>query len=76
MPRRFPIFQFPNVPLVTALVAGVLARATEGETARIAGVAARLALLVWSAEEVASGANWFRRALGFAGGTLALRRSP
>jgi hypothetical protein len=73
MPRRFPIFQFPNPPLITALAAGLLARATGGETARIAGIAARLALLVWSVEEVASGANWFRRALGVAGGTLAVR---
>jgi hypothetical protein len=74
VPRRFPIFQLPNAPGFTALIAGMVARATEGETARIAGVAAQVALLVASAEEVAGGANWFRRALGLAGGTLAVRR--
>jgi hypothetical protein len=72
MPRRFPIFQFPNPPLVTAIVAEVVARVTDGSPSRDAMLFSRLALLAWSAEEIASGANWFRRLLGVAGGAYSL----
>jgi len=67
MPRRFPIFQFPNRPLIVTMLAGGLAGVTEGRPHDGAVVLWRLALLVWSAEEVVSGANWFRRLLGLAG---------
>jgi hypothetical protein len=68
MPRRFPIVQFPNRPLIATAVASVVARVTTGRPAQMARVVSSLALLVWSAEEVVEGANWFRRLLG-AGGT-------
>lgn len=77
MPQRFPVFQFPNPPLIVAMLAAVAGRAAEGRLSQRARVVSRLALLVWSAEEIASGANWFRRALGVAGGAygaFALRR--
>jgi hypothetical protein len=67
MPRSFPIFQFPNRPLMVTLLAAAIARATGGRTSSAARLVSRLALLVWSAEEIADGANWFRRLLGLGG---------
>jgi hypothetical protein len=72
MPRRFPIFQFPNPPLIVAMLAAAVARATHGSHSDKATQLSRLALLVWSAEEIATGANWFRRLLGGAGGAYTL----
>lgn len=68
MPRRFPIIQFPNRPLIAAMAAGTVALATDGEMARRAGLVAQTALLVWAYEEIVGGANWFRRLLGLSGG--------
>ncbi len=67
MPHRFPIAQFPNPPLIVAMTAGLLARASRGQTARYAAFVSELALLVWAYQEVNSGANWFRRLLGVGG---------
>jgi len=64
MPRSFPIIQSPNRPLIATVLGAAIARGTRGRTARLAS---RLALLVWSAEEIADGANWFRRLLGLGG---------
>ncbi len=84
MPRRFPIFQLPNPPLITASVAGLTAvlagRGRLGEDARrlspLAATVSHLALIVWALEELFSGANWFRRLLGLAGGGYALSQLP
>jgi hypothetical protein len=72
MPRSFPIFQFPNRPLIAAVLAGAIARGTRGRTAATAGLVSRLALLVWSGEEIVDGANWFRRLLGAGGAAWAI----
>jgi hypothetical protein len=74
MPRRFPIFQFPNPPLIAALLAGALGRQARGPLSRNATLLSRLALLLWSAEEMATGVNWFRRLLGTMGGVYALSK--
>ena len=74
MPRRFPIFQFPNPPLVVAGLAGAAARLAGCRLSPFAMLVSRLALLVWALEEVAAGANWFRRLLGLGGGGYALSR--
>jgi hypothetical protein len=74
MPRRFPIFQFPNRPLMVSGLAGFLARLTDRRYASIAQVVSSLALLVWALEEVISGANWFRRLIGLGGGGYAVRQ--
>jgi hypothetical protein len=74
MPRRFPIFQFPNPPLIVAGLAAVAAGLTGRRYSPVAGLVSRLALLVWALEEVVSGANWFRRLLGLGGGGYALTR--
>ena len=67
MPRRYPIFQFPNRPLIAAMLAGAVARTTRGRTARGAAVVSALAQLVWAYQEITEGANGFRRLLGVAG---------
>jgi len=74
MPRRFPIFQFPNPPLIVASLAGVVARLADRRQSAVAWRVSNLALLVWALEEVASGANWFRRLLGLGGGGYAFSR--
>jgi hypothetical protein len=73
MPRRFPIFQAPNRSLLVSLGAGLLARRATGDARRYAGLLSRLALVIWAAGEVRSGANWFRRLLGLGAGGYALR---
>lgn len=74
MPKRFPIFQFPNPPLIAAVLAGAIGRAARGPLSRNATLASRIALLVWSAEEMTTGVNWFRRSLGTVGGVYALAK--
>lgn len=71
MPRRYPIFQFPNPPLITAMLAGAAARTTHGPTARGAAVVSAVAQLVWAYREITEGANGFRRMLGVAGAARA-----
>jgi len=72
MPRRFPIFQFPNPPLIATMAAAAIALVTRGTPSRRATQISRIALLWWSAEEITSGANWFRRLLGVAAGAYSL----
>jgi hypothetical protein len=72
MPRSFPIVQFPNRPLIATLLAAAIAGGTRGRTSRAASVVSRIALLVWAAEEVFDGANWFRRLLGVGGAVYAV----
>ena len=63
-PRRFPIAQLPNPPLLIALAGSGLA-ALAGGTAHDVGRAVFTAgLAVWALEEAVSGVNWFRRLLG------------
>jgi hypothetical protein len=71
MPRRYPIFQFPNPPLIAAMLAGVVARTTDGATARSAGAVSAVAQLVWAYQEIKEGANGFRRLLGVVGAARA-----
>jgi hypothetical protein len=72
MPRRFPIFQFPNRPLIIAGLAGATARLAGGRYSPFARLVSQLSLLVWALEELASGANWVRRLVGLGGGSYAL----
>ncbi|HTX30459.1 MAG TPA: hypothetical protein VMD09_03690 [Solirubrobacteraceae bacterium] len=74
MPRRFPIFQAPNPPLIVAVLAGAAARLGNRGYSGAARIVSHLALLVWALEEVLDGANWFRRLLGLGGGGYALSR--
>jgi hypothetical protein len=74
MPRRFPVFQFPNPPLIVAGLASAVARLADRRYSPGALLVSHLALLVWALEEVTAGANWLRRLLGLGGGGYALSR--
>jgi hypothetical protein len=65
-PRGFPVAQFPNAPLLVALLGWGLAAATRGSAHDIGRVIFTVALGVWALDEIARGVNWFRRLLGAA----------
>jgi hypothetical protein len=63
-PRRFPIVQFPNLPLIVALVAAETGTLIDGAGHRYAVAVAYLATAIWAYEELVEGVNWFRHLLG------------
>jgi hypothetical protein len=67
-PRRFPIAQFPNPPLLLAFAGWGLAAESGGTAHEVSHAVFTLGLAVWAWEEAVSGVNWFRRLLG--AGTL------
>jgi hypothetical protein len=66
LPRRFPIVQFPNLPLIIAFLAGAAGRLLDGSAHSYATSVSYLAVTIWAYEELANGVNWFRRLLGLA----------
>jgi hypothetical protein len=71
-PARFPIVQFPNPPLILALLADLAGRVVDGTPHRAALAVYYIALGVWAYEEAIRGENWFRRVLGVGIGALLL----
>jgi hypothetical protein len=65
-PRRFPIVQFPNLPLIIAFLAGEAGKFLHGTAHANAASVAYLALTIWAYEELVHGVNWFRHLLGLA----------
>jgi hypothetical protein len=65
-PRRFPIVQFPNLPLIVAFVAGEAALSLHGDAHFYARSVSYLGMTVWAYEELVHGVNWFRHTLGLA----------
>ena len=63
-PRRFPVAQFPNPPLLLAFAGWVLAALTGGTAHDVGRVIFTVGLAVWALEEAFRGVNWFRRLLG------------
>jgi hypothetical protein len=63
-PRRFPIAQFPNPPLLLAFAGLGLASESSGTAHDLGRAVFTLGLAVWAWEEAVSGVNWFRRLLG------------
>jgi hypothetical protein len=63
-PSGFAIVQFPNAPLVVALLASLAGHLTHGRGHRLALSVFYVALGVWAYEEARHGENWFRRVLG------------
>jgi hypothetical protein len=63
-PRRFPIAQFPNPPLLLAGAGWGLAAASSGTAHDVGRSVFTLGLAVWAWEEMVGGVNWFRRLLG------------
>lgn len=67
-PRRFPVAQFPNPPLLVAFAGWGLAAEAAGTAHEVGRAVFTLGLAVWAWQEAMSGINWFRRLLG--AGTL------
>jgi hypothetical protein len=65
-PRRFPIVQFPNLPLIVAVLAGEAGKFLDGSAHSYAASVSYLALTIWAYEELVHGVNWFRHLLGLA----------
>jgi hypothetical protein len=65
-PRRFPIVQFPNLPLIIAFLAAGAGRFVHGMNHAYTASVFYLALTIWAYEELVRGVNWFRRLLGLA----------
>ncbi len=63
-PRRFPIIQFPNLPLAVAFVSGQAAHRLSGSPRVYAQAISYLSMAVWAYLELFEGVNWFRRLLG------------
>jgi hypothetical protein len=63
-PSSFPVVQFPNPPLVVALLASVAGYFTHGTAYRVALSIFYVALSIWAYEEARHGTNWFRHLLG------------
>ena len=63
-PRRFPIAQFPNPPLLLAFAGWGLAAVAGGTAHDVGRAVFTLGLAVWALEEAVGGANWFRCLLG------------
>jgi uncharacterized membrane protein len=65
-PRRFPIVQFPNAPLLLAFAGSVLAAVADGTAHDVGRAVFFVGLGIWAWEEATDGVNWFRRLLGVA----------
>ena len=63
-PKRYPLVQFPNAPLILAFLAGQAAGVLHGATHSYASAASYLAMIVWAYEELFHGVNLFRHLLG------------
>jgi hypothetical protein len=63
-PKRYPLVQFPNAPLILAFLAGQAASALHGGAHPYLAAVAYLAMIVWAYEELAHGVNRFRNLLG------------
>jgi hypothetical protein len=66
-PQRFPLVQFPNVPLLVALGGLLVAALTDGSAHAYARAVFYAGLSAWAWGELADGANWVRRLVGVAG---------
>jgi hypothetical protein len=65
-PRRFPIVQFPNLPLIVAFLAGEAGKFVDGTAHTYSASVSYLAMTIWAYEELVHGVNWFRHLLGLA----------
>ena len=70
-PRRFPVAQFPNPPLLVALAGRGLEPFADGAPRDVGRGLFRVGFAAWAREEALGGANWFRRLVGV--GALAWR---
>jgi hypothetical protein len=73
-PKRFPIVQFPNLPLIIGLAAGFVAMFLHGSPHSYAQSVSYLGMTIWAYEELVNGVNWFRHLLGLAYGLIMIIR--
>lgn len=73
-PQRYPVVQFPNLPLIVGLLAGVAASQLTGLEQSYARALAYLGVAIWAYLELLSGSNLFRRLLGLTFAILTLVR--
>ena len=66
-PARYPLVQFPNVPLLVAVAGLLVAGMAEGAVHDIARGTFFAGLAVWAWLELTAGVNWPHRVLGGAG---------
>jgi hypothetical protein len=66
-PRRFPLLQLPNAPLLVALAGWLVAALTDGLVHDYARATFYAGLAAWAWKEAEDGVNWARRALGVVG---------
>jgi hypothetical protein len=70
-PQRFPIVQFPNPPLIIAVLASAAAARTHHPGHAYLTAISFLAFGIWAYEELLHGVNWFRHLLGLGFGIAA-----
>jgi hypothetical protein len=63
-PKRYPLIQFPNAPLILAFLAGLAAGRLHGMAHDDARAVSYLSMIVWAYLELAHGVNRFRNLLG------------
>jgi hypothetical protein len=73
-PRRFPMVQFPNPPLIVAFLAGEAALVVHGAARSDARSVGYLGMTVWAWEEAVNGVNWFRHLLGLTYAVILIMR--
>src|ERR1700730_3297174 len=73
-PRRFPLVQFPNLPLIVAFIAAEAAPGLHGDAHFDARAVSYLGMTIWAYEELVDGVNLFRRLLGLTYGVIMIVR--
>jgi hypothetical protein len=63
-PRRYPLIQFPNAPLIVAFLSGQAASRITGQSHSYFQAISYLAMAVWAYLELTQGVNRFRNLLG------------
>lgn len=66
-PRRYPLVQFPNAPLLVSLGASVVGWFVSGDAQDYVTAVGTVGIAVWAWQEAVDGVNGFRHALGAAG---------
>jgi hypothetical protein len=66
VPAALSDVQFPNLPLIVAVLAGEVGKFLDGSAHSYAVSVSYPAMTIWAYEELVHGVNWFRRLLGLA----------
>jgi hypothetical protein len=66
-PASFPLVQFPNLPIIIAVVGALVAAMTDDSAHDAAQATFYAALAAWAWLELTDGVNWLKRVVGAAG---------